>query len=555
MSTANLNTLKTELTDLKTSAAEQSQKYQSSKDLLYRTLVKSYLWWRRASGQNGYLDDLYKTAGITANKTGNQANFSPLIKLIWGMTEKKHDGTVARWNGALRVIDAEFINNQTIYQSDPSTLLVSFIRDEGGLTAMREKAVDYDVEEGNAKRTKLKPKDAKVRTAEIKSGIDFFKAAPTMATVDDIDPILATKDGLVAAVGRINGAGTFELLATSDDDALVRDLAADCADADTSQVPTNLRLIAEVIATQALPAKLARFSKRLAEGSDIPVTDAEGNKVGKLKKKALPRLLVRPGKGDILLSNARCNNVSVVTRARPKTPFVSSGNDIYLNGNDRSMIEKAYIQQRQLRFMAAVPQDTVKVEDTDKKAAFCIDTTHNVTEKKRTLHFYDSPANEREHQADYDDSVGFVPSWKYELNIDWLKHLQVDCVGWWVNHHGGHIGRPKNRSFSLKLTDKAWTVAWGDEEEREYYNSTIPLRDGCTAVGVNGGLDVNVLSKDFLSVFNAIAAAPISSQKIVVEGDAHMMKIGYATHLAEYDVFIPFCDAKHKRFQTHFKNV
>jgi hypothetical protein len=47
----------------------------------------------------------------------------------------------------------------------------------------------------------------------------------------------------------------------------------------------------------------------------------------------------------------------------------------------------------------------------------------------------------------------------------------------------------------------------------------------------------------------------ISSQSIAVEGDAHMMKIGYATHLAEYEVFIPFCDAKHKRDQTHFMNV
>jgi len=34
-----------------------------------------------------------------------------------------------------------------------------------------------------------------------------------------------------------------------------------------------------------------------------------------------------------------------------------------------------------------------------------------------------------------------------------------------------------------------------------------------------------------------------------------MMKIGYATNLAEYEVFIPFCDAKHKRDQAYFKNV
>jgi hypothetical protein len=72
---------------------------------------------------------------------------------------------------------------------------------------------------------------------------------------------------------------------------------------------------------------------------------------------------------------------------------------------------------------------------------------------------------------------------------------------------------------------------------------------------LNDALEFNVLSKDFLCVFNALFAAPVSSQKIVVEGDAHMMKINYATNLAEYEVFIPFCDGKRQRYQTYFKNV
>ena len=63
-----LKTLKTELTNLKTSAAEQSEHYQSSKDLLYLTLVDSYLWWRQATEQNGYLDSLYEEAKIKASR-------------------------------------------------------------------------------------------------------------------------------------------------------------------------------------------------------------------------------------------------------------------------------------------------------------------------------------------------------------------------------------------------------------------------------------------------------------------------------------------------------
>ena len=163
-------TLDIQLTELKTSATEQFNQYNFSKDLLYRTLIDSYLWWRQANLQNDYLDNLYKTAGITAKKTGNQVNFSPLIKLVWGMNGK-HDGTVSHWNSAMRVIDDEFVNNRVVYQSDPSTLLVNFIRDEGGLTELRNNAGDYDEEENTSKRGKLKPKNAKIRESEIEKSV------------------------------------------------------------------------------------------------------------------------------------------------------------------------------------------------------------------------------------------------------------------------------------------------------------------------------------------------------------------------------------------------
>ena len=547
----NIAKLDTELTVLKSSAAKQIKKYESSKDALYRTLIDSYIWWRQANLQNDYLEKLYNTAGITVNKTGKKVNFSPLIKLIWVMTDS-NDATVAQWNNAIRIIHKEYNDNKPVYANDASNLLVNFIIDQGGLTKMRTNAGLSDVDdEFGESQNKAKPKDAKIRRREIDDGIKFFKTSKRKAFLSNIDPTLATKDGLVAAVGRIN-RGEFELLATSDDDTLVRDLAAECAEADTSNAPHNLRLLTEVIATQALPAKLARFGKRLAEDSDIAETDAEGNKTGK-KKKALPRLLIRPGKNDMLLSNAR-SKVSVVTRAHPMKPIVGTGVDISLNGNDRSLIEAVYIHQRELRFMEAEPQDTVKAAPDDKKAAFCIETTHSVTDKKRNLYFYDDPDGDRDYQADYDDS-GFKADWKYNLNLEWLKLLHVDFIGWWINHHGNHICRSKNKSFTIKLEKSGWTVSWGEKKERDSYKRKIALVGGCTADGLTDGLEINVLSKDFLCVFNALFAAPVSSQNIVVEGDAHLMRVSYATNLAEYEVFIPFCDGKHQRYQASFKSV
>ncbi len=452
----------------------------------------------------------------------------------------------------LKTSAAEQSEHYESSKNDPSPLLVSFIHKSGGLSAMRTDAGLYGEEEGTTTRPKPKPKEKKIRRREIDDGIKFFKTSKRKALLSSIDPTLATKDGLVAAVGRIN-RGEFELLATSDDDDLVSKLAAECAEADTSGAPHNLRLLTEVIATQALPAKLARFGKRLAEDSDIPALDRHGKETGKIKM-ALPRLLVRPGHGDMLLSNVH-SGVSVVTRARPIKPIVDDGGDIFLNGDDRTLIEAEYIHQRQLRFMEADPKDTVKAAAADEAVAFCIETTHSVTDKKRNLYFYDVTAGKSDHQVDYGDAADFTPTWIFQLNLDWLKRLHVDFVGWWINHHGADICRSKNKSFTVKLENSAWTVFWGAKNERATHNTKIAMIGGCAAVGLNNSLEINVLSKDFLSVFSALFAAPLSSQKFDVEGNADIMKVSYATSLAGYEVYLPFCDAKHKRIQTNFKSV
>ena len=56
--------LDTELNDLQQSAVEGDKLYESSKVKLYRNLVDTYLWWRKASMRNGYLDQQYKDKNI-----------------------------------------------------------------------------------------------------------------------------------------------------------------------------------------------------------------------------------------------------------------------------------------------------------------------------------------------------------------------------------------------------------------------------------------------------------------------------------------------------------
>jgi len=49
--------LTTSLNGLQAKADEQTRAYQSSREILYQNLVDTYIWWRDARDEPGYLDN------------------------------------------------------------------------------------------------------------------------------------------------------------------------------------------------------------------------------------------------------------------------------------------------------------------------------------------------------------------------------------------------------------------------------------------------------------------------------------------------------------------
>ena len=107
--------LDTELNDLQQSAVEGDKLYESSKVKLYRNLVDTYLWWRKANMRSGYLDQQYTDKQLRYSKTGNKPNFKPLVRLVFNVPLSKHV-TIGNWGSAINEIYNEFIRNQQNYQ-------------------------------------------------------------------------------------------------------------------------------------------------------------------------------------------------------------------------------------------------------------------------------------------------------------------------------------------------------------------------------------------------------------------------------------------------------
>jgi hypothetical protein len=542
---------------LQDKACEQTKLYQSSREVLYETIVDTYLWWRDARDELGYLEQLYDENEITFRQSGNKPTFTGVIRLVWGMNEPKYQGTVSQWNGALGIIDDEYVENTARYRNNPKQLLLGYLYDNGGLSQLR-KNKGWLAEEDEEPAAPKKPKkqkggmNAETRTAQKQDGIKFFKSSgKPFAVVDTGNPVLTTQDGLVAVLARRNSKGELELLATSDNESYIADIAADTAIEDLSNAPPNLCLLTEAISTHSLPSKMRSMKNKLLERSKFTMFK-EDEKAEPIK--LYRRLTIRPKRGDMLVSLSRAD-VSVVTRITPNEPLKKTGNDIMLKGDLVSYVEDTYLYDKSLRYTVAKPHSKIKSAGSQYKASHLIEMKNTKSKSERNLYLYNPAFLFEEHrfQADYNDGEKFVPLWTLNVTPNWIHSLHVNMTGNWINHWSPNITRNEHRVFELSFTDKAWQTAFSYRNGGFEHSPKEPFSAECKVRLVGKKQSFKVLSKDFITVFNALHEQKITSRKIRIEGNLHVMRITYKTKLGEYKIFIPASETTINRDEMFFK--
>jgi hypothetical protein len=228
----------------------------------------------------------------------------------------------------------EYETNKERYKFNSIDSLILFIRSSGGVSGLIKDKTESDEETNDDDKKKpLKKKNKsqrqkendarlKVRNKEL-AELYFENNAKSITKLDLNDVAVATNDKSYAlALIRKKNNG-YQVLSITENDDLIADAMIRTYSRQQDSAPMTLRIINEVIQTQAYPIEFEKFRHSLSLRSKVKDDD---NK----PMKQIRRLIYRANSKDFLLSENR-SDCSVVTIAKPK--------DFKLNVKRRCFLE------------------------------------------------------------------------------------------------------------------------------------------------------------------------------------------------------------------------
>lgn len=559
--------LDAQLDALKLAAQAQTATYRSSRDQLHQAIVDAYLWWRAADEQKGYLDAAYKAASLKTRKRGNSPNFYPLVRLVWDIDIKKQAATVSNWARSLLALHAEHTSRPHLYTANARADLINFIKDEGGLGALRgdqnmsPEQLEAEERDGLAEEKRGRPQaTAPAAESVLSKKLESAIAAPTQATIANLPTAHADANNLVVMLGRRNANGQVEVIGTNSDAGLVNAALDACTQLSRSAVTPSLRLIAEALEPHALPARLEKYRKRFFDDSDYEVEitkkDADGKEVKSTElAKQSTRLRFRPITNDFLVSKAH-TDASLVTYVRPNKKFEGVDAEAILRGEDRSWIERELLNQEKLSLYNAEPAFGLKPDATKDLVRFSLQINDDASKHARKLYFYSkgSIPKETNIQPAVADTAALAFDWKIDATVQWLRDFDALCATPYIDKIRGFFDKAHLQSLLLNISATELELAyWWDTKTKGYAESyKLPYAAGTTRTAQTGDYSFTANAKDLALVFATLPSLPITSQHVSIQGNANVLRVSYTTDLAEYETYIPAADTAGKRDATVF---
>lgn len=558
-----------QLASLKGAAQLQTATYRTSRDQLHQAIADAYLWWRDADANAGYLDATYKAAGITTRKRkGNSPNFYPLVRLVWNIDIAKQAGTVSNWARSVLALHEEFTSKPQLYLNNARADLINFIKDKGGLGAVRgEKgmtAAELDAEEaaGIQAEQRGRPKLAAPAPAKVTaSKLYAVKTIAAKATVPSFPSAVTNADNLVVLLGRRNAAGQIEIVGSDYSNDLVQTALDACTALDRSTVTPSLRLIAEALEPHALPAKLEKYRKKFFDDSEVERTvtlkelDENGNPKTQVQNvKQATRLRYRPSATDFLISKT-ATSASLVTYAVPKTPF-DCADEVILRGEDRSWIERELLNQQKLTLYTADPENGLEPTNGSVKASHVLNVEDSAAKHKRRLYFYEKSTVpvETNEQPTVKHAAALTWDWELEATTQWLAEFDALCATPYINTIRGFFNRPKYASLQLQIGKNELELRYLYQDVAYAYNYSLPFNNNAKRTDKNTSTQLfTANAKDLALVFAVLPFLPIISTNVLLAGNSTVMRVKYSTHLADYETYIPAADTAGVRDTTAFE--
>lgn len=543
---ASKSELKKILESLIAEADEITQLYESSQQRLYLNLGSVYLWWREAKKVDGFLEELYDERKLVSR--GGEENFTRLVRLVWQMDwSGRQAPKLQNWAKALRGLDQEYKTNRDAYEvADPQEKIRQFFDSKGGiggvgaLVTPMQRTDEDEATARNAKTAKKKTKQEVLSEIALiekhnELGELFYaeEAKPIISVASKNKKIETTRKGYAVALLRRTKNGTYDILGVTNNDGIIRETIVETYKRNDDNAPQVLRLLAEVIETQALPLPLEKHRPILADTSDVLASD------GKTKLKQSRRLVIRASHKDIILSEAR-SDCSVVTIAVPNQFPLNVKEDISLRAINQRFIEQSIVQSRDLCFHTTLTQRIEVLDGKDLVASHRLKTKNTVTDKITNLYFYPMSHHKdgNEKQADIDKTAFKAPTWSATVDKEWIDDLNAICVSNWLREYGVQINRDRHKQVMLELSKDFVLKFYGTRGKYTHEEKQIPKPNVSKG---SKNLSFHVRSKDIFPILSALGKQNIRGD-VKLNANEDVFTIMYKTECASFFIAVPTCN-------------
>lgn len=542
------------LDGLAVEAADQTRLYDSSINKLYHCLSSLYMWWREAKQYEGFLDELYEEFNITT-KRKNEENFVRVIRLTWRIDwDGSRGASLQKWSKALKEIHHEYETNKERYKFNSIDSLILFIRSSGGVSGLiKDKAESDEETNDDDKKKPLKKKNKsqrqkenearlKVRNKEL-AELYFENDAKYITALDLKNVAIATNDKSYAIALIRKKNDSYQVLSVTENDDLIADAMIRTYTRQQDSAPMTLRLINEVIQTQAYPIEFEKFRHSLSLRSKVK---DENNK----PMKQIRRLIYRATSKDFLLSENR-TDCSVVTIAKPRDFKLNVKEDIFLSANDRTFVEQEIIQKRNLAFYEIVGnKELVETKDETVKASHYISSKYKIDGYIRNLYFYKTSTIKEANKQQAIFKPNEVPSWQAEINKEWVSQFNVRFLASWLRSFGSNVNQRRNQVMRLDFGKQL--IIHFDGENGVFSRH---IKDFTQMNHVQGKeLKLHFHARDLIPTLHALAEQDVIG-KIKLAASEYALVIHYKTAICEYSIAIPTTKKNGTRNKQSFASL
>jgi hypothetical protein len=541
------------LESLASEADAQARLYDSAITKLYFCLSSLYVWWREAKQYEGFLDELYAENNITTRKK-DEENFVRVIRLVWRIDWDGNRGaSLQSWSKALREIHHEYETNREKYSANAIENLILFIRKNGGVNGLTKNKEDAEDATNDDEKGKKKKKTASRREVENQAKLRgknkelaelyFENQAKTLSTLDLQNIAVTTNDKSYAIALIRKKRDGYQVLSLTEQDDLITEAMIRTYRRQQDSAPMTLRVINEIIQTQAYPIEFEKFRHSLSVRSKVK---DENNK----PMRQIRRLIYRSDSNDFLLSENRAD-CSVVTVAKPRNFTLQAKEDIFLSANDRTFIEQEIIQKKNLAFYEiASNKELIANKEEEPKACHFIMCKYKIDGYIRNLYFYKTSSIKEASREQAMFAPKAPPKWIAEVSNEWLAHFKARFLSSWLRSFGTNVNQRRNQVLRLDVGKK---IAIHFDGENGVFSRHIEDFNAMTKT-VGESLKLHFHARDLIPTLVALTEQEIVDN-VQIAASEHALVFSYRTEITDYSIAIPTTKQNGTRNKQAFASV